>query len=633
MTPELLRHYSQELQHVREMGAEFARDFPKVAARLGLDGRECADPYVERLLEGFSFLAARVQVKLDAEFPQFTQHLAELVYPHYLAPTPSMAVVQIQPDLANPALAPGVTIPRGAPLYAGLDKAASTRCEYRTAHALTLAPVEIVEARFFTLSGVRVATAGAPPGLARAREVTGGLRLKLRATAGLTFAQIALDRLVVYLRGADDLPERIHERLFGSVAGVAIERSGEPGSRVVLPASALATVGFEEDEALLPVSAQSFPGYRLLQEYFALPQRFLFFAIEGLRSALRHAAKELDIVVLLCGADDTLERVVDASHFALHCTPVVNLFERRADRIAVSGEQFEYHVLPDRARPLDFEVHQVLSVTGYRSDAQAEQHFEPFYRARDLGDAKGREQGQAGGAWYQVRREKRLPSARQRERGARSSYLGSETFIALVDTRNAPYHADLRQLGFTVRCTNRDLPMMLANGRGSTDFTLDAEAPVERVRCLEGPSEPQPSLADGAVAWRLLGHLALNYASLVDPDAPDSARALRDLLTLYCPAQHPAARRQIDALRAVQSRAVTRRLPDAGAIAFGRGLEVSLLFDESGGASGAFLLGAVLARFFRQYVTLNSFAETVVKTAARGELMRWPARRGTCPTL
>src|ERR687883_717551 len=106
MDPRLLNYYNRELQHLREMGAEFAREFPKIAGRLGLEAFECADPYVERLLEGFAFLAARVQLKIDAEFPRFTQHLLELVYPHYLAPTPSMAVVQLKPDLTEGNLAP-----------------------------------------------------------------------------------------------------------------------------------------------------------------------------------------------------------------------------------------------------------------------------------------------------------------------------------------------------------------------------------------------------------------------------------------------------------------------------------------------------------------------------------------------
>jgi type VI secretion system protein ImpG len=625
MNPDLIKYYSQELQHLREMGGEFAKEFPKVAGRLGLENLECADPYVERLLEGFSFLAARVQLKIDAEFPRFTQHLAELVYPHYLAPVPSMAIVHIQPDLTSSGLADGVKVPRGSALRSVLDRNGSTRCEYRSAHDLTLWPLEIAEAKFFTWSGSLGGTdIAVPPG------VKAGLRLRLRATGGLKINQLKLDRLSLYLRGTDSLPTRVHERLLGSTAGVVVMPVKRPVSwHTLLPATALKPVGFGEDEALLPVSRQSFQGYRLLQEYFAFPQRFMFVAIDGLQPALRRCAEsEIEVIVLLRRGDPVLEQSLDTSNFALHCTPAINLFSRRTDRIALSEEQFEYHVIADRTRPLDFEVYQIEEATGYSAGAVAEQRFEPFYHAHDLGA------GSQAGAYYQVRREKRLQSSRQQERGPRTSYNGSETFISLVDAANAPFRGDLRQLGLRVLCTNRDLPLTMPVGVGPADFTLDVEAPVESVRCVSGPSRPLPSFAHGAVAWRLLSHLSLNYASLLDTDAKEGARAMRDLLGLYCPVDDAASQRMIEGVRSIGSRSVTRRLPCAGPIVFGRGLEVTLTLDETAfEGSGAFLLGAVLAYYFAQYVSINSFTETVVSTLTRGEIMRWPARVGQCRAL
>lgn len=628
MNPALLKYYSQELQHLREMGGEFAAAFPKIAGRLGLDGIDCADPYVERLLEGFSFLAARVQMKLDAEFPRFTQHLTELTYPHYLAPTPSMAVVQLQADHTNPQLASavdGVAVPRHTVLRSLLDKAGSTRCEYRTGHAVTLWPIEIAQAKFFTHTG-----SSSLSGVPLPAGVKAGLRLRLRATGALPFEQMNLDSLALYLRGADALPARIHERLLAACVGVAVlpgALGSVPGA--VLPKSALQPLGFAEDEALLPVARQSFDGYRLLQEYFAFAPRFLFVQIGGLRDAL-HACggREVELVVLLDHADPLLERSVDASHFALHCAPAVNLFLRRTDRIALSDTAFEYHVVVDRTRPMDYEIHRIDAVTGYRAGALAEQPFRPFYCAKDL-DAQ-----QEGGAFYQMRREARRPSVRQQQQGARSSYLGSETFVALVDAASAPLQGDLRQLGVSAWCTNRDLPLSMPVGVGSTDFNVDAELPVAAVRCVAGPSRPLPSFAEGPAAWRLLNHLSLNYASLIDSDPQQGAQALRELLALYCPAGDSAAQRQVDGLRSIDSAPVVRRLPSPGPIVFGRGLQITLQFDDAAfeGAS-AFLLGAVLAQFFAQYVSINSFAETVASTSTRGEIMRWPGRTGRCATL
>jgi type VI secretion system protein ImpG len=622
MNPRFLRYYSQELQHLREMGGEFAQAYPKVAGRLGLDSFECADPYVERLLEGFSFLAARVQMKIDAEFPRFTQHLSELVYPQFLAPTPSMAVVQLQPDLLNPALQKGFLVPRGSGMRSVLGKDDNTACEYRSAHDLTLWPVELVEAKFMTIGGAQA-------GIALPPNAKAAIRLRLR-TGATSFRDLPLDSLSLHLRGADALPVRIYEMLFGAVEGVLVAPVERPAAwHTLLPKTALRARGFDAGDALLPGGRRSFAGYRLLQEYFAFPQRYQFVDVNGLQAALRRCPdKEVEITILLNRGDPQLEKTLDASHFALHCTPVVNLFERRADRINLTGEQFEYHVLVDRTRPLDYEVYAVESVTGYGSGPGSEQAFRPFYTARDLGS------GEQGQAYFQLRREQRMLSQRQRRDGPRSSYIGSEAFISIVDAAQAPYGADLRQLGLTVWCTNRDLPLSMPIGVGKTDFILDAGAPVSAVRCVAGPSQPYPSFAEGSAAWRLLNHLSLNYLSLLDTDPDGGAVALREMLALYCRADDPHALRQVEGLRSVSSRAVTRRMPSPGPITFGRGVEISVTFDDAAfEGTGAFLLGAVLAEFFAEYVSINAFTETVVRTLARGPIMRWPAKGGACAIL
>ena len=198
MDPLLLKYYNRELQYMREMGGEFAEEFPKIAGRLGLNAFECADPYVERLLEGFAFLAARVQLKVDAEFPRFTQHLLEMVYPNYLSPVPSMAILQLTPELNDTSLQNGVVIPRGAQLRSQIGKGEQTACEYSTAHDVTLWPLQIFDAEYLS-SASAVANLGVPgrPGL------KAGLRLRLRSTAGLQFSHLAIDELVFYLRGSE----------------------------------------------------------------------------------------------------------------------------------------------------------------------------------------------------------------------------------------------------------------------------------------------------------------------------------------------------------------------------------------------------------------------------------------------
>ena len=624
MNPRFLRYYSQELQHLREGGGEFAQEFPKIAGRLGLDSFECADPYVERLLEGFSFMAARVQMKIDAEFPRFTQHLSELVYPHLLAPTPSMAVVQLQPDLSNPALKPGYSVARGSALRSVLGKGDNTACEFRTAHDVTLWPIELIEANFLT-------HAGSPAGLnvQLPAAVKAAVRLRLKST-GAAFKDLALDQLQLHLRGADEMPVRIFEALLGSVEGVLVTPVARPAAwHRLLPKTALRPLGLADSESLLPSGKRTFHGYRLLQEYFAFPQRFSFVELTGLQGALRQCAeREIEITMLLNRADVQLEKSLDASNFALHCTPAINLFQRRADRINVSGEQLEYHVLVDRTRPMDYEVFQVESVTAYGAGPDSQQTFEPFYAAKDIGTLH---QGQA---FFQLRREARQVSQRQRRDGPRSSYIGSEAFIAIVDAAEAPYSAGLRQLGLVVWCTNRDLPLSMAVGVGKTDFILDDGAPVTAVRCLSGPSQPHPSFAEGSMAWRLLNQLSLNYLSLLDTDAQQGAVALRELLALYCHPSDLNAQRQVEGVRSIASKAITRRMPSPGPITVGRGLEITVTLDDAAfEGTGAFVLGAVLSEFFAQYVSINAFTETVIRTIGRGEIMRWPAKVGACAIL
>jgi type VI secretion system protein ImpG len=623
MDPLLLKFYNRELQFIREMGGEFAREFPKVAGRLGLDGFDCADPYVERLLEGFAFLAARIQLKIDARFPSFTQNLLEIVYPHYLTPTPSMSVVQIQPILAEGALGEGFPIPRGTALRSILGKGDQTPCEYRTAHPVTLWPIEITEAEYFTNMGL-VAGIGLP----ESRKLKAGLRLRLRATAGLKLNEIPMDRLNVFLlRGQDERPMRLYEQLIGNATALLLRPTKRPVAwNKVLDSTHIRQMGFGDDEALLPHGPRSFSGYRLLQEYFSFPERYMFVEFAGLQSAFQICGDtELDVIALFDRVDLELENTVNASEFELFCTPAINLFPKRADRIHLSAASNEYHVVADRTRPMDFEVYQVAAVVGHGTSAEEEQEFLPFYACNDLSHYAEHQ------AFYALRRERRVLSTRQRRRGPRTSYIGSETYISLVDTRQAPYPSDLKQLSVQTLCTNRDLPLQMPVGKGKTDFTMDVSAPVKAVRCLKGPTRPRPSFAhaQGEVAWRLVNHLSLNYLSLIDSDERQGAAVLRDLFSLYGDVSEAAVRKQTEGVKSVSADQVTRRLPVTGPIAFGRGLEITLSFDESAfEGTGVFLLGSVMERFFARYVSINSFTETVIKTIDRGEVMRWPVRTG-----
>jgi type VI secretion system protein ImpG len=627
MDPRLLDYYNNELLHVRESAAEFAKEFPKIAGRLALEGvAECADPYVERLLEGFAFLAARVQLKIDSEFPTFTQHLLEKVFPGFLAPVPSMAMVRLEPDLAEAGLAKGIEVPRGSMLRARPSSVAgaTTACTFRTAHAVKLWPIELVEAKYLAY----------PPQLPRelqiGQKVQGALRLRLRATAGLGFEAIALERLPLHFCGNPGVAARLHEAVHSAPLGV-----------LVLPTNAKARwfhfsdksevrrVGYEDDEALLPPPARSFRGYRLLREYFAFPSRFLFAEIGGLRKGLAKCKDaEVDVLVLLGRADNTLENLVDAGNVALYCTPAINLFPKRADRIHLSHRVNEHHVVPDRTRPMDFEVYGVTEVTGYGASADEEQRFQPLYASVDQTAV-----GDIAEGFYTVRRAPRMPSAKQKRLGTRTNYVGTEVFMALVDPAAAPYAERLTQISVKTLCTNRDLPLVMPTG-GQSDFSLDASAPVRAVRCLGMPSRPVEPVVDGSLAWRCISHLSLNYLSLTDLNEQEGAAALREMLHLYARDKESVVRRHLEGVRSVRVQPITRRMPGRGPITFGRGMEVRLSCDERAfEGSGAFLLGSVLEEFFARHASLNSFTETALDVVGRGEVMRWPTRFGQRPLL
>lgn len=623
MDRRLLDLYNRELAHLRAMGAEFAEQFPKIAGRLGgLDEfQACRDPFVERLLEGFAFLAARVQLKLNSEFPRFTQSLLETIYPHYLAPTPSMCVVQFQPDVGEAGLADGFVIPRGSSLYSMLGKGEQTRCEYRTAHDVTLWPVQLSQANYYTRE---LATIGVPdlPG------AVAGVRIRLQSTAGLKFSELKMNSLILYLMGAGETAMHLYEQFFANAVAVVVQPVTKPIKwHKVLERSCIRPVGFENRQQLLPYDARSFQGYRLLHEYFAFPQRFMFVEIADLGAAVKTCNEnQLDLIVLFGERNIKLEGIVSADNFGLFCSPAVNLFEKRLDRIPVSDRFFEFHAVPDRTRPQDFEVYKITGVTGYGSGSEKLQEFSPFYLARNWAES-------GANGYYVVNRVPRPQSESEKLKGRRSrTYAGSEAYISLVDSTAAPYSADITQLGVDALCTNRDLPLHMAIGQVSSDFTMAKTVPCTSIRCLGAPTAPKPSHAEGEIAWRIISHLSLNYLSLTDNS--EGASALRDILKLYGDNNDLQIRKQIDGVKSVVCKPITRRVTARRSIAFARGLEITVTLEEASfEGTGVFLLGAVLAQFFAKYVSINSFTETVVKTIERGEIMRWASRDGLRPIL
>ena len=625
MDPRLLDYYNQELVYMRELATEFAQAHPKIARRLGMQAGEVADPYVERLIESFCFMAARMQLKLDAEFPRFTGRLLEVIYPNYVAPTPSIAVARLYPGQAEGNLAAGYRIARGTSFKARIPDGEKTACQFTSGQDVTLWPLTITDAR---LTGIPPDIPALDRYVPPDRQVRGALRLRLATTSDMLIADLkGLDRLPVYLAGDEQVASHLFELLH--VAGVAsvIAAPGKFGVPGGAPAAvthgAIEHEGLRTDQNLLPLTWTKFHGHNLLHEYFACPARFWFFALNGLAQGLsRVNGREVEIVVLLDRAPGQLTNLVDASRFALFCTPVINLFKRHTDRIEISPRETESHLVPARLAPLDYEVFSVETVHGQVAATSNELEFRPLYQT--LNNDEGNH-----GRYFSTRRERRIVSDSARRYGTRTPYVGTEVFLSLVDQNEAPYGENIRFLSVAALLTNRDLATLVPRN-GVRDLTTDASTPVESIGLIRPPSPPKAPYAEREMAWRLIRQLNFNYLPLEGLDHRDGGQGIRDLLRLTVSNDNDEQLRQIESLVGVNTRAVTRKLPGTGPMTFGRGIECAVTVDETGFSGvSPYLFGTILEHWLARHVSINSFTQTELHSMQRGRIARWPVRTGT----
>ena len=523
MSDSLLPYYNRELNAIRGLAAEFAGAHPKIAGRLRLSADSVDDPHVARLLEGVAFLAARVHHRLDDEFPELTDALLGVLYPHYLAPVPSCAIAQFacQADLQKP-----FALPAGLAL--DTEPARGETCRYRTAYPLTLWPVEVEAVR---LSGLPLAAPVNP----RAQGAVGVLRITLKCSSPeMTFTQLGVDRLRFFLRAPGNISLPLYELLCGHAMSVAFSDGPNDPAPVIAPASAIEPVGFAPEEALFPWPARSFSGFRLLTEYFAFPEKFLFFDIGRMEGkTLVSGGARMDVFVYLDRTVPELERTIGADTLALGCTPMVNLFQQRCEPAALNHVATEYRVEPDRRRPGALEVWSVERVRESRADGTF-RPWAPFYRL-----ASGeREEGEPGGFFHVTRR------------GAASPGDG----VLSIDTL----------------CTNRDLPGELPFGGGHPRLKLvEGLAPVARVSCMTAPSPTlRPPLREAGF-WRLISHLSLGHLSIVGGE--DGANAMKEVLRLYDLRDSAETRAAIEGLLSASAKPGAARVPGAPAGAVCRG--------------------------------------------------------------
>jgi type VI secretion system protein ImpG len=618
MRDELLGYYERELAFLRQMGGDFAHKYPKIASRLLLEADRCEDPHVERLIEAFAFLAGRVHLKVDDEFPEVTESFLNVLYPHYLAPIPSMAIVRFAPKEGT--LTTGYPIPRGTGLYSRPIQ--GTPCRFRTGYDTVLWPIEVVAASLESLDPVDTRGKWGEAVIKLTLSCMNDTSLKTLKTSD---SQQPIERLRFFLNGEPQVVYPLYEMIFNHATRVEIRPGPMTPSRrtrklvlaklppVILPPSVISQVGFEPDEGLLQYTARSFPGYRLLSEYFALPEKFLFFDLKGLDQAARAGfLSRFDINIYLRDVAPVRGNV-NAATFQLGCTPVINLFSDISEPIRLNGRQHEYHVVPDVRRQMAMEIYSIDSVISDDPQQGKSTEYLPFYSFHHFKDP-----GEDPTFWYSSRRASQRPED-----------PGTELFITLVDLGFNPHVPATNILTVHTTCTNRDLPARLPWGGSEGDLEAEGAVPLSHVRCLTKPTPTlRPSMRRGT-QWRLISHLSLNHLSLVE-NGDGSPEALQEILFLYDLLDSSATRRQIRGLKRIKSRPVVRQTGTRIGAGFVRGVETTVEFDEEQYVgSGLFLFACVLERFLGLYATVNSFNQLVAVSSQREEIIkRWPPRAG-----
>jgi type VI secretion system protein ImpG len=600
---ELLPYYERELKFIRQMAGEFAEKYPKVAGRLLLKPEESEDPHVERLIEAFALLAGRVHRKLDDEFPEITESLLDVLYPHYLRPVPPQAIVQFELDPSQSAPA-STRLKAGIPVHSKPEN--GNVCSFRTCYPVTLWPLRVTNASVTPVN--RFVTPGMPA------DAAAVVRIGMECLGGLRLEQLPLDSIRFYLNGESSAVHTLYEFLFLNTLRIVVQavpaRDGK--AQAILSPGSLQPVGFTTAEGMLPYSDRSFLGYRLLQEYFTFPEKFFFADLKGLdRVAKSGFGSAFEILIYLKQSDQphrliALEQSVGADTFQLGCTPMVNLFDRIAEPIRLTQTKTEYHIVPDQHRQWATEIYSVdrVASASYLEELKV---YEPFYCLRHNTADETRAH-----FWYTHRR----PSFRKNDEG-------TDVYLSLVDLDFNPSMPPVEVLTLQVTCTNRDQAALLKLSGEFGELEPEAAALV-RARCLRKPTRTVRPPARRGSQWRLISHLSLNHLSIVER----GTEALQEILRLYDFSDDAAVRKQIAGITKISSRPTISRVASSTGVAFCRGTDVTLEFDESEYVgTGVFLLASVLQRFLGLYAAVNSFTRLTARTK-KGVLKQWPPLAG-----
>jgi type VI secretion system protein ImpG len=598
---DLLPFYERELAFLRRYSREFSEKYPKIAGDLLMAGEVCEDPHIERMIQSFALMSARISKRLEDDFPEFTEALLEVLYPHYLRPFPSCSIARFDYAASAAQITSTQTIARGTELATRSIKGVA--CKFKTAYDVSIAPVRIDEVKFEAVFEPPESIILPPGGSSK-------VSIKFSATSEQTLLGKSTGNLRVFVDGEPSFCAAFLDSLFLRTVAVYAEVNNT-SHWMRLPKAPIAPVGFEQEDSLIDFPERSHPAYRLLTEYFAFPDKFSFFDIDfpSIAQRLGYDGRTLTLHFVFSGmrADSSAARMLgnlNKNNLLLGCSPVVNLFKQRGEPIRVTHAAAQYPVIANARNAYAYEVYSVDSVKLVKQTPQGETVTEvkPFYSLKH-GSAS-----EKNGRYWTLRRDEII--------GAKSP--GYETEISIVDVNFNPARPETDTLSIELTCTNRDIPAMLSYGLSGGDLFLEGGALVKQISFLRKPSLSHRFERGRGAHWRLISHLSLNHLSL----GGKGAEAFQETLRLYDLPRSAINEKILTGIVSIEHLAASKWLAGKPFSCLARGIDVALTIDEDNFVgSGLHVFSNVLDRFFALYVHINSFTQISLKSRKSGEVL------------
>lgn len=608
MSDELLRHYEKELEFIREESKHFSKNYPKIASRLKLGEDELKDPLIEHLISAFSFLNARVQHRLDDDFPEFSQAILEVLYPHYLRPIPPCTIVHF--DTAYLSDEPQ-SIAKAT--HFETNEFVGKRANLQTTNDVPLLPLSVSKSKIM----FRPCTAPA------SNEVKGNAIIQINIDANDSIASIqdlAMSQLRFYLGGQDNHRHLLYELIFNQLTAVVIAENEEDQNPVILPADIISDLGFNEDEALLPYPSNSLQGYQLLTEFFVFQDKFLFFDVNlPDEASARISGKSFQLYFYLSDAPGELEHDLKNDNFLLSCCPAINLFKQVADPIRMDYAQDDYLLSPDVTQHDNMEVYSIDKVDIIDTQGNVSP-LDNYYasRAVNFDDTKH--------LYWLARRVFVLEGDHHKEKA-------SNIRLSFIDTQLSTQTRNDNVISVETTCLNRNSISKLPFDRGLSLQALSGGVPSLPIKAIVPPTPTLRIQNTKDSYWKLISHLNLNHLSLSNGD--ESLSTLKDILSLYDFRDTSSTKSLIDSICRLETKPASATIPIDNMFVPVRGLEIILTFDplKLGGQS-PYLFAKVLEVFFGLYCNINSFVRTGYRLKGREELEKiWPPRNGEQPLI